>query len=253
MKSYSSGGAVVIRSLKIGPNPPAPVAEAHEAFTALGHRLTETEAKLAETRASSTVEVATAKREAAEARIAGVKPSRDPAKVEADFKKKVDDLEADLVVLSEQVDDAGNVLADLIIEHSDDWLAALDAAEAAAAETLQHALALAREALHDLGAARSAPAWLTAFVADYGTTRGRYWGFQSRPVTINVGRRVLAFDAVTPAEPFLDLAALALKPVDKPKPRQLTEARESSRARRAEVRSAPPRGAILPARGLSGR
>ncbi len=245
MKQHAMG-TTVIRSLSIAPSAPAPVAEAHEAFTALGDRLTETETKLAEARTAAKVEVETAKRTAAAARLARSKPSTDPAKVEAGYARKIADLEAEVVVLTEQVDQAGDALTDAIVEHRDGWLPELQAAEAEATEKLEKALALTREALRELGVARTAAVWLESFDA----TRAKHeaiWGFIPRPVQVDLGRHIFSFDSITAAEPILNIVALALKPIEKPEPRKLVVARESSRTN-ATVRPVRP-GALRPVHG----
>jgi hypothetical protein len=143
------------------PHPaPEPVEKASAKFEELAAAYREAQAEYYGRVTSRLDDIRAANSSAAAARISGTKISgRTEAKIDADIAKA----KAEMDVLEQAVDQAGDHLANLVLEHKAEWLAVLDAADAEATARVEGLTATLKQATHDVGMARGASKWLRDF------------------------------------------------------------------------------------------
>jgi hypothetical protein len=140
---------------------PKPVADAEANFRRLVGEFNDCRSQIAEARELRHHEVGKAHAASAEARINATEPSTEtPDKVAAEWEERITGLKAELSVLADAVDQAGDTMIRAIAENRKEWLRALDQLDEDATERLSMALDAVEAALADLLPARAAPAWL---------------------------------------------------------------------------------------------
>jgi hypothetical protein len=143
---------------------PKAVADAEANFQRLAGEFADCRSQIAEARELKQHQVGQAHAAAAAARIEGGKPpTKTPDKLATEWDAKILSLKAELTVLAEAVDQAGNTMIAAINQNREQWLADLDALDKAATKRLAKAIEEARAAVEDLSGARAAPWWLREF------------------------------------------------------------------------------------------
>lgn len=153
-----------VGTFAIAPHPPEAVALADENFRRLAGEYAETKSQIAEATELREAEVHQAHAAAAAARVDKSKPpAKTPDKIEAEWDAKIVALQAELLVVADALDQAGDTLVATIPDAKAEWLKELDAIDEAATAKLEAALGQVEEAIEELNHARSAPRWVREF------------------------------------------------------------------------------------------
>jgi hypothetical protein len=144
---------------------------------------------------------AAALRAAVDAAKSGKTIAADLDRLDNEHAERVANLAAQVDVLTAAVDEVGNEMARLTVEHRDAWLEQLAAVEERAARDYVQAIADAQRALRDLAPARAAVGWLEEF--EHGpATVGRQNQFHGR------GKVMVDGDPFGPIRGPIDVADL---------------------------------------------
>lgn len=147
--------------------PPA-IAEAEANFDRLAEEWHDIESQIAEGIELRGHEVGKAHEASATRRVEGKQPlpaAQRPDAIERKWDAKLADLRAELPIVADALDQAGDTLMRAIEEHRSEWQEALDALDDDATQRLSEALDAAEAALADLLPSRAAPSWLLTFNA----------------------------------------------------------------------------------------
>ncbi|MFL5916744.1 MAG: hypothetical protein ACJ752_14080 [Gaiellaceae bacterium] len=203
-----------VASLTLPPFPPQNVARAYETFDSIADEYGELLGEIADHEELARVDLARASREAAEARVSGGKPPRDPAAVEAKHTAKAAELASRLTVLRIAVHTAGNDLADAVDAAREDWISAIEAERDKARQRLSKSLAGVRKAIEDLRPLGGAEEYLAEFDPVMAHA-GRQPGFPGGRCTVDAAETARFLDSYTEPSKLIDLLEELVNPTPK--------------------------------------